>query len=136
MWTLIKEKERYIKRAWNRKITLLAYILLCGYWALSLICRKLRSSTSGKLLINLATSLLAVYIFFIVGGHIRPYGDTRAVDIACGSSSALLQYFMLVYFGWTAAEALNLYFSLVKVFEAKTIRHYTLKAGLVVWRKS
>ena len=99
------------------------------------LARKLRTSTSGKLLINLAISLLGVYIFFIVGGHIRPYGDAKAVDIACGFSSALLQYFMLAYFGWTAAEALNLYFSLVKVFEAKTISSYTLKAGLIVWRK-
>ena len=98
--------------------------------------RKLRSTTNGRLLINLAVSLLAIYIFFIVSGHIRPYGDTQTVDIICGISSALLQYFMLVYFGWTAAEALNLYFSLVKVFEAKTIRHYTLKVGLIIWSKS
>ena len=40
---------------------------------------------------------------------------------------------MLAYFGWTAAEALNLYFSLVKVFEAKSISHYTVKAGLIIW---
>ena len=92
-------------------------------------------STSGKLLINVAISLLGVYIFFIVGGHIRPYGDAKEVDIACGFSSALLQYFTLAYFGWTAAEALNLYFSLVKLFEAKPINSYTLKAGLIVWRK-
>ena len=97
--------------------------------------RKLRSSTSGTLLINLGISLLGIYAFFIVGGHIRPYGDTKTIDIICGVSSALLQYFMLVYFGWTVAEALNLYFSLVKVFEVKIIRRYTLKAGLIVWRK-
>ena len=95
--------------------------------------RKLRHSTNGKLLINLSISLLGIYIFFVVGGHIRPYGDTYAVDIACAISSAILHYFMLVYFGWTAAEALNLYFSLVEVLEARSIRHYTLKAGLVVW---
>lgn len=86
-------------------------------------------------MINLGASLLGIYVFFIVSGHIRPYGDTVAVDIICGLSSALLQYFMLVYFGWTAAEALNLYFSLVKVFEARVIKSYTLKAGLIVWRK-
>ena len=96
-------------------------------------CRKLRNSTSGKLLINLSVALLGVYVFFIVGGHIRPYGDTYIVDIVCGINSAILHYFMLVYFGWTAAEALNLYFSLVKVFDAKAIRHYTIKAGLLVW---
>lgn len=95
--------------------------------------RKLRHSTNGKLLINLSISLLGIYIFFVVGGHIRPYGDTYAVDITCAISSAILHYFMLVYFGWTAAEALNLYFSLVEVLEARSIRHYTLKAGLVVW---
>ena len=98
--------------------------------------RKLRTSTSGKLLINLGISLLGIYIFFIVSGHIQPYGDSEAVDIICGVSSALLQYFMLVYFSWTAAEALNLYFSLVKVFEARAITSYTLKAGLIAWSKS
>ena len=72
-------------------------------------------------------------MFFIVGGHIRPYGETHIVDIACGINSAILHYFMLAYFGWTAAEALNLYFSLVKVFEAKSISHYTVKAGLIIW---
>ena len=64
------------------------------------------------------------------------YGDNKTTDIFCGFSSAFLHYFMLVYFGWTAAEALNLYFSLVKVFEAKTISRYPLKAGLIVWCKS
>ena len=98
-------------------------------------CRKLHSSTSGKLLINLGVSLLGVYMFFIVGGHIRPYGDTYTVDIVCGFSSAILHYFMLAYFGWTAAEAVNLYFTLVKVFEVKSVTHYTLKAGLLVWGK-
>ena len=32
-------------------------------------------------------------------------------------NSALLHYFMLVYFGWTAAEAINLYVKLVKALK-------------------
>ena len=59
------------------------------------------------------------------------------INVVCEINSALLQYFMLVYFGWTAAEAINLYVKLVKVME--TIHfvssHYVLKAGLIVWRK-
>ena len=59
------------------------------------------------------------------------------INVVCEINSALLHYFMLVYFGWTAAEAINLYVKLVKVME--TIRfvssHYVLKAGLIVWCK-
>ena len=96
-------------------------------------CRKLRRTTNGTLLINLSVSLLGVYVFFITGGHIREYGNTDAVDIVCGFNSALIHYFMLVYFGWTAAEALNLFIRSVVVFV--NIGKYTLKAGLVVWCK-
>ena len=58
-------------------------------------------------------------------------------NVVCEINSALLHYFMLVYFGWTAAEAINLYVKLVKVLGAVRFlsSHYVLKAGLIVWRE-
>lgn len=91
--------------------------------------RRLRQHEHGKLLINLSISLICLYVIFIVAGV------ATSVDILCGLVSALFQYFILVFLGWTAAEAVNLYYKLVLVL-GKSIEHYVLKAGLIVWSKS
>jgi len=74
---------------------------------------------------------MGLYIFFIIGGPVS------GIKVVCEINSALLHYFMLVYFGWTAAEAINLYVKLVKVLGAIRFlsSHYVLKAGLIVWRE-
>ena len=56
---------------------------------------------------------------FLIGGHVT------AIPILCGISSALLQYFTLASFGWTAVEAVWLYLKLVKVF--RTIKFFHIK---------
>ena len=56
------------------------------------------------------------------------------VPILCGASSALLHYFLLVFFGWTAVEAVWLYLKLVKVFGIQSFASkFTLKAGIPTW---
>ena len=71
---------------------------------------------------------MGVYIFFLIGGHVT------AFPVLCGISSALLHYFLLVFFGWTAAEASLLYLNLVKVFGVQSATsHFTLKAGIPTW---
>jgi len=77
---------------------------------------------------NMSCSLAGFYIIFLIAGHAAP------VAVLCGISAALLQYFMLVYFGWTAAEAVYLYIKLVKVL-GPNIARYVLKAALIVWCK-
>ena len=59
------------------------------------------------------------------------------VRVVCEINSAFLHYFMLVYFGWTSAECINLYFKLVKVWGGSNLvaRHYVLKAGAIIWCK-
>ena len=37
------------------------------------------------------------------------------VSVLCGFSAAFLHYFMLVFFAWTAVEAIWFYIKLVKV---------------------
>ena len=74
---------------------------------------------------------MGLYIFFIIGGPVS------GVRVVCEINSAFLHYFMLVYFGWTSAECINLYLKLVKVWGGSNLvaRHYVLKAGAIIWCK-
>eukprot|EP00731_Ephydatia_muelleri_P011148 Em0006g42a len=90
------------------------------------ICRPLRSSDHGQVLINMSCALLCLYVVFVMSANATP------VPALCGTSAALVHYFMLVYFMWTAAEAVFLYIKLLSIGD-KRIRRFTLKAGLVSW---
>ena len=73
---------------------------------------------------------MGLYIFFLISGHVT------SLPPLCGISSALLQYFLLVFFDWTAVEAVWLYFKLVKVFGIQSyIANFSLKAGIPTWSK-
>ena len=89
--------------------------------------RKLRKKEHEQILINLCFALMGMYIAFILGAVTAP------VPVLCGISSALLQYFMLVFFSWTAAEAFYLYRKLVTILGVKEIPWLVLKIGLIVW---
>ena len=88
--------------------------------------RSLRRNEHGKLLINMSISLICLYVIFMIASLVT------SVEVLCGLVSALFQYFTLVFFGWTAAEAVNLYYKLVRVL-GKPVEHYVLKAALIVW---
>ena len=93
---------------------------------------------SGQLLLNLAVSLIGLYVVFITAGNILVYGKSTTTEVLCGINSALIQYFLLVYFGWTAAEAVQIYYwQIVKALEHKAqhLGHYVLKVALIVWCK-
>ena len=93
-------------------------------------CRKLRTSIHGQVLINLSLSLMGLYIFFLTGAHLT------YIPVLCGISSALLHYFMLVFFGWTTAEAVLLYVKLVIIIGTQKIEsRFILKAALGTWRR-
>ena len=93
--------------------------------------RKLRTNIHGQILINMSLALMCVYIFFLIGGHVT------SIPVLCGISSALLHYFLLVFFGWTAVEAVWLYLKLVKVFGTSSFTSkFTLKSGLPTWCKN
>ena len=58
------------------------------------------------------------------------------VPVLCGFSAAFLHYFMLVFFTWTAVEAIWLYIKLVKVFGTQSLEsHYIIKSGVPAWCK-
>lgn len=95
-----------------------------------IVVRKLRTSTHGQILINLSLALMGVYIFFLIAGHVT------SIPILCAIVSALLHYFLLVFFGWTAVEASLLYLKLVKVFGVQSATSkFALKAGILTWGK-
>ena len=90
--------------------------------------RKLRKKEHEQILINLSFALMGLYLVFILGANTAP------IPPLCGISAALLQYFLLVFFAWTSAEAFYLYQKLVKVLGVKQISRLVLKIGLIVWR--
>lgn len=54
----------------------------------------------------------------------------------CITSSALVHYFLLVYFILTVAQSILVYLDLVVVLGTKELlRQYQLKAGLISWSK-
>ena len=90
--------------------------------------RKLRSETHTQIILNMSVSLAGLYIFFIIGGYVT------SIPVLCGFSGAFLHYFMLVFFAWTAVEAVWLYLKLVKVFGTHSIEHlYVIKSGVPAW---
>ena len=91
--------------------------------------RKLRKKEHDQILINLCLALMGMYLVFILGANSAP------VPVLCGISAAFLQYFMLVFFSWTAVEAFYLYQKLVKVLGVREIPWLVLKIGLIVWGK-
>lgn len=89
----------------------------------------MKSAENAIILINLSIALIGLYVVFLIGGHVT------SLSTLCGIVSALLQYFLLVYFGWTAAEAVLLFHKLVTVF-AREIEHFAIKAAIAVWCKT
>ena len=71
---------------------------------------------------------MGLYVFFLISGHVT------SLPPLCSISSTLLQYFLLVFFGWTAVEAVWLYLKLVKVFSIQSYTaKFSLKAGIPTW---
>lgn len=78
----------------------------------------------------MSLSLCGLYLFFLIGGHVT------AIPILCGLSAALLHYFMLVFFTWTAVEAIWLYIKLVLIFGTQSHENkFIIKSGLPAWSK-
>ena len=115
--------KSFAKLPVTSRLTLLNGRALCNFGSY----RKLRKKEHEQILINLCFALMGMYIAFILGATTAP------VPVLCGISAALLQYFMLVFFSWTAVEAFYLYRKLVMILGVKEIPWLVLKIGLIVW---
>jgi len=87
-----------------------------------------RKGQSQTILMQLAIALLAVDILVLAGV------DRIENRAGCKAVAALLQYFLLVSFGWMLVEGVQQYLKFVKVFDIYTSR-FMLKTALPVWRK-
>ena len=78
----------------------------------------------------MSVSLVGYYMCILLGGHVT------SVPMLCGFTAACYQYFMLVFFTWTAVEAVWLYLKLVKVMGIQSHEHlYIVKSGIPTWGK-
>ena len=86
------------------------------------------------MLLNLCFALLGLYVAFLISTSADSLASTAIGRNACGFFSALLHYFMLAYFFWTAAEALFLFLKLVKVLRG-SMNTYIYVAMAICWSK-
>ena len=106
-------------------VCFLVYLLLC-YTCYN---RKLCTSDHCQLLINLCSALTGLYIVFIFAEH------SEYVPGLCALTATSLQYFFLATFMVMAAEAINMYMSLMIIFLEKRIRHFVLKTTISSWNE-
>ena len=90
--------------------------------------RSAKHSFSGHLIMNICIALIGFYLMFLIAGHVT------TIQPLCGVVAALIQYFLLAYFVWTAVAAVVLYLSIVYWFK-KQGPTFVLKAAIIAWRK-
>ena len=55
-------------------------------------------------------------------------------ELGCLVSNVIRYYLVLVSVAWNGVEAVNMYLSLVRIFDSH-VHHFVLKAALVAWGK-
>ena len=103
--------------------------------------RKLHAELSQKFLIHMCLSLIGLYTSFLLSqlwGQFYNEVSSNARGPVCITFSALVHYFLLVYFCITVAQSILLYVKLVMVFGARTRaieEFYHVNAGVISWSK-
>ncbi|XP_072051540.1 adhesion G-protein coupled receptor G6-like [Amphiura filiformis] len=106
--------------------------------AISIIClmvtlftyitnRDLRTKPPLQIFIGFCTSLLSVYVLFLLG-----IDQTKSPN-GCIAVSVLLHYFTLSTILWMAVEAFTMYINFVRAINRIQISKLMLKASLVAW---
>lgn len=93
--------------------------------------RKLRRDYPSQILLNLSLALLGLNLVFLVNSWLSSWG----LYPLCVAVASTLHYFLLASFTWMGLEAVNMYFALVKVFNAY-VPSYMLKFCLLGWGES
>ncbi|XP_013877695.1 adhesion G-protein coupled receptor G4 [Austrofundulus limnaeus] len=89
---------------------------------------KLRRDYPSQILINLSLALLGLNLVFLVNSWLSSWG----VYGLCVAVASILHYFLLASFTWMGLEAVNMYFALIKVFNAY-VPSYILKFCILGW---
>ena len=85
--------------------------------------RKLRTTVPKQILIALCSSLLALYIIFLVFMSLRETSIT-----GCGFMAGLLHFSLLCAMSWMAVEGLNIYMLVIVVFDQGKSANFMTKA--------
>ncbi|XP_071956162.1 uncharacterized protein [Antedon mediterranea] len=88
--------------------------------------RKLRRSKPQQILCHLCVSLLFLYFIFLVGI------DKTKKESTCTAIAGLIHYFLLTSIFWMSVQAINMYYSFVKVYNTHVSRFF-VKACLFAW---
>ncbi|XP_033097906.1 adhesion G-protein coupled receptor G2-like [Anneissia japonica] len=78
-----------------------------------LFSKKLRTSQPQIIMMNLCVALFCLYLIFIFGIGLADQGTT-----ACKVVAIFVHYFLLSSIAWTAVEATNMYYLVIKVFDS------------------
>uniref|UniRef100_A0A3Q3A7J1 Adhesion G protein-coupled receptor G4b n=1 Tax=Kryptolebias marmoratus TaxID=37003 RepID=A0A3Q3A7J1_KRYMA len=115
-------------------LTIITYIgcgvssLFLGITVLTYTAFKLRRDYPSQILINLSLALLGLNLVFLVNSWLSSWG----VYGLCVAVASTLHYFLLASFTWMGLEAVNMYFALIKVFNAY-VPSYILKFCILGW---
>uniref|UniRef100_A0A3B4GCH3 Adhesion G protein-coupled receptor G4b n=1 Tax=Pundamilia nyererei TaxID=303518 RepID=A0A3B4GCH3_9CICH len=114
----------------NEQILTIITYLGCGVSSLFLgiTVLKLRRDYPSQILINLSLALLGLNLVFLVNSWLSSWG----LYPLCVAVASTLHYFLLASFTWMGLEAVNMYFALVKVFNAY-VPSYMLKFCFLGW---
>lgn len=120
-----------------------------------LIFRKVRKTSVTWVLVNLCISMLIFNLLFVFGiensnKNKTSDGDIHDIDFknndvpqtdtinipnpTCTAIAALLHYFLLVTFTWSALSAAQLYFLLIRTMKPLP-QHFILFISLIGWGK-
>ena len=109
------------------------FIIMTTILLLLIICRKLRKSVAGKMVLNIAVALLGHHFSFVpMKVYYIVYNRLEPVPL-CIVGSALYGYFGTVLVFLFAAEAVHMYAKIVLVFD--DIENYFTKATITAWSK-
>lgn len=101
------------------------------------IFRKLRSRDHGQILIHMCSSLIGLYVSFLLTSLWGHFYNSNSREQMCITFSAVVHYFLLVYFFLTVAQSILIYLKLVIVLGTQNLlSQYQLKVGLICWSKS
>lgn len=90
--------------------------------------RCLNRDNSGKILLHLCISLIALNVSFIIGSQKSIFG----LNDSCALMAILIHYFVFTSLSWMCVEAIHIYQLLIHVF-ATAETHYMLKRTTISW---
>ena len=101
---------------------------MCSY----LLYRKLRTSVAGQMVLNITIALMGHHATLLPQKIILVSTSQLPAEI-CSLYTTLIVYFGTVLMFLFAAEAVNMFLSIVIVFTK--INQYVIKATVIAWSK-